>query len=110
MITESQAIEIFGALAQATRLKIVRILVKAGPKGLSAGKLAEAAGVSPSNLSFHLRELTNAKLVVNHREQRSIVYVCVYDTLNAMQTFLMEKCCAGIPDALTFRPQVRARK
>ena len=94
---ESQVIAVFGALAQPTRLKIVRALVTAGPDGLSAGKLAESASVSPSNLSFHLRELERAKLVTSHRQQRSIIYVCLFDTLAGMQTFLMQNCCAGSP-------------
>ena len=95
MLTERQAIEIFGALAQATRLRIVRALVIAGPDGMSAGSLADATDVSPSNLSFHLRELEGAGLVSSRREQRSIIYVCGYDTLAHMQTFLMENCCAA---------------
>lgn len=95
MLTERQAIEIFGALAQATRLRIVRALVIAGPDGMSAGSLAKTTGVSPSNLSFHLRELERAELVSSRREQRSIIYVCGFEALAAMQTFLMDNCCAA---------------
>ena len=36
-----QAIAAFGALSQDTRLRIVRLLVKAGPEGLPAGELAD---------------------------------------------------------------------
>ncbi len=104
MLTERQAIEIFGALAQVTRLRIVRALVIAGPDGMSAGSLAGATDVSPSNLSFHLRELEGAGLVSSRREQRSIIYVCGYDTLAHMQTFLMENCCAASPCKGAGRP------
>ena len=42
------------ALAQETRLGLFRLLVEAGPAGLAAGTIAEALGVAPPTLSFHL--------------------------------------------------------
>ena len=68
-----QALSGFGALSQENRLEIVRLLVRAGLDGLPAGEIAEAVGISPSNLSFHLKELETAKLVAGRRE------VAVYD-------------------------------
>ena len=55
-----QALSAFGALSQETRLAVVRTLVVAGPAGLAAGAIAERMGVSPSNISFHLKELERA--------------------------------------------------
>jgi ArsR family transcriptional regulator, arsenate/arsenite/antimonite-responsive transcriptional repressor len=52
---ERQALSAFSALAQETRLRIVRLLVSAGPDGLPAGAVGEAVGASSSNLSFHLK-------------------------------------------------------
>ena len=60
---ESQARNAFAALSQETRLGIVRLLVAKGPDGLPAGAVAEAAKVSPSNVSFHLKELERAGLI-----------------------------------------------
>ena len=57
----SQAVILFAALAQETRLAALRALVQAGPNGLAAGRLAERVGVSPSNLSFHLKELSDGR-------------------------------------------------
>ncbi|WP_312807815.1 helix-turn-helix domain-containing protein, partial [Agrobacterium cavarae] len=54
---ERQALSSFAALAQETRLRIVRALVVAGPDGLAAGRIAERMGVSATNVSFHLKEL-----------------------------------------------------
>ena len=54
---ERQALLAFGAMSQETRLRIVRLLVRAGPEGMAAGSIAEAVGVSASNVSFHLKEL-----------------------------------------------------
>ena len=60
---EGQALIAFGALSQETRLRLLRLLVVAGPTGVAAGALAEGVDVSPSNVSFHLKELERAGLV-----------------------------------------------
>ncbi|ABR63677.1 metalloregulator ArsR/SmtB family transcription factor [Sinorhizobium medicae] len=87
----------FAALSQETRLGIVRTLVVTGPGGMAAGAIAEKVGVSPSNVSFHLKELERAGLVAQRRESRSIVYSARYDALADLVTFLMEDCCVGHP-------------
>lgn len=92
---ERQALSAFGALSQETRLKIVRMLVVAGPDGLAAGAIAERVEVSPSNVSFHLKELERAGLVAQRREARSILYSAAFDTLGGLVKFLMEDCCGG---------------
>ena len=94
---QSQALLGFGALSQESRLEIVRLLVRAGPKGVPAGEIASTVGVSPSNLSFHLKELERAKLVAARREARSIIYTANYDVLRGLVGFLMKDCCAGHP-------------
>ena len=53
----TNAVRALAALAQETRLSIFRLLVEAGPTGLAAGEIAAGVGVSPTNLSFHLKEL-----------------------------------------------------
>lgn len=95
---ERQALPVFAALSQETRLQIVRMLVKAGPVGMAAGAIAEAADVGASNVSFHLKELERAGLVSSRRESRSILYAANYATLSALIQFLMEDCCAGHPE------------
>ena len=90
---ESQAVILFAALAQESRLRAVRALVQAGPEGLSAGRLAETLGVSPSNLSFHLKELERAGLVTAQRRGTSIFYAPSFETLAGLMQFLGENCC-----------------
>lgn len=90
----------FAALSQETRLGVVRTLVVAGPEGMAAGAIAEAMGVSASNISFHLKELERAGLIAQRRESRSIVYSADYDALSGLVKFLMEDCCAGHPRVL----------
>ena len=95
---EGQALIAFGAMSQETRLRIVRLLVRAGPEGMAAGAVAAAVAVSPSNVSFHLKELERAGLVAARRDARSIVYSAGYDALSGLIRFLMEDCCAGRPE------------
>ena len=96
-MNERQALLAFGAMSQETRLRIVRLLVRAGPQGMAAGSIGEAVGVSASNVSFHLKELEHGGLVAARRESRSIVYTAAYDALRGLLRFLMEDCCAGNP-------------
>src|SRR3546814_1877188 len=66
------AVEALGALAHDTRLSVFRMLVKAGPEGLIAGAIAQAANVPPSTMSHHLGILERAGLVEYERESRLI--------------------------------------
>lgn len=98
---ESQAIRGFGALSQETRLRILRMLVQAGPDGRAAGEIGDFVGVSPSNVSFHLKELERAGLVAQRREARSIIYAAAYPAIAELIHFLMQDCCAGHPEICT---------
>lgn len=95
---ESQALMAFGALSQETRLRLLRMLVVAGHDGIAAGILAERLEVSPSNASFHLKELERAGLVEARRDSRSIVYTAGFERLSGLIRFLMEDCCSGRPE------------
>ena len=94
---ERQALDAFGALSQETRLRIVRILVQAGPDGMAAGAIGEAVGASSSNASFHLAHLERAGLIRSRREARSIIYGANVDGLTGLILFLMKDCCRGNP-------------
>lgn len=94
---ERQALLAFAALSQETRLRILRMLVVAGPDGMAAGAIAEKADVSASNVSFHLKELERAGLTATRRDSRSIFHSIEYEALSGLIRFLMEDCCAGHP-------------
>ena len=98
---EMQALDALGALSQETRLRIVRLLVTAGPDGMAAGAIGEAMGATSSRLSFHLTHLEHAGLVQSRREGRSIRYSAAYDALSGLIAFLMRDCCQGHPDVCT---------
>ena len=98
---ETQALDALGALSQETRLRIVRLLVTAGPEGMAAGAIGEAMGATSSRLSFHLTHLEAAGLVRSRRDGRSIRYSAVYDALSGLIAFLMRDCCQGHPEVCT---------
>ena len=83
------------ALAQESRLAVFRLLVREGPDGLPAGRIAAAIGVPPPTLSFHLSQLSHAGLVRARREGRQVLYAADYARMNALLQYLTENCCAG---------------
>jgi DNA-binding transcriptional ArsR family regulator len=98
-VNEAQALDAFAALAQETRLRIVRLLVIAGPDGLAAGAIGQAMdGASSSRMSFHLGHLEHAGLVASRREGRSIIYSAAFPALSDLVDFLMRDCCQGHPE------------
>lgn len=98
ILEEPQALNAFGALSQETRLRMVRILVQAGPDGMSAGAIGEAVDASSSGASFHLAHLERAGLIQSRRESRSIIYSANFEGLSGLVEFLMRDCCSGHPE------------
>lgn len=90
-------IKALAALAQESRLAVFRALVQAGPEGMAAGKIAESTGLSPSSLSFHLKELSHAGLIDSRQSGRFIIYNAQYATMNSLLGYLTENCCGGVP-------------
>ena len=90
----SQALTVFDALSQPTRLAALRRLVRAGPGGMPAGALAEALDTAHNTLSFHLGHLARAGVVAQRREGRSIIYAANFETIRALIGFLVSDCCS----------------
>ncbi|QCP54823.1 winged helix-turn-helix transcriptional regulator [Trinickia violacea] len=89
------AVTALAALAQESRLAAFRLLVTAGPAGMSAGAIAEALGLPSPSLSFHLKELSHAGLIEGRSQGRHIMYSANYANMQALMDFLMENCCAA---------------
>lgn len=94
----AQASARLGALAHETRLTVFRALMRAGPGGLAAGALADAAQVSASNLSSHLNVLLGAGLVTVRRDGRQRIYSPDLDAVRELLGFLVNECCQGAPE------------
>lgn len=98
-MTEAEAAETLTALAQETRLKLFRQLVRAGPDGLAAGILSDRLGVSSNLLSSHLNTLRHAGLIHVRSVGRNRIYVADMAAVGEVIRFLVAECCAGSPEA-----------
>jgi DNA-binding transcriptional ArsR family regulator len=96
-VETSAVARILAALSHEHRLGVFRLLVEAGPEGLPAGKIADELSLAPPTLSFHLAQLSNARLLRARQEGRFIHYSADFDAMNALVAFLTENCCGGIP-------------
>ena len=92
---KTDAVAALAALAQDNRLDVFRLLVQAGPEGLTAGAVATALDLPPNTLTFHFDRLRMAGLVTSRRDGRSVIYAAQFDKMNALLGFLTENCCGG---------------
>ncbi|MGB3314807.1 MAG: metalloregulator ArsR/SmtB family transcription factor [Albidovulum sp.] len=92
------ALAALSALANETRLDLVRLLVGTGTDGMPAGEIAEKLAVSPSRLSFHLSALEQAGLIVSRRASRQIIYAVDAAGVGGVISYLLNDCCRADPD------------
>ncbi len=92
---EEDALAAFASISSATRLRILKCLVAAGPDGLTAGDIADHVGATPSRASFHLSNMADAGLIVSSRQSRQITYRVDFEAMGALVRYLMEDCCGG---------------
>lgn len=86
------------ALAQDSRLRVFRLLVRQGADGMAAGDIARALDLPASTLSAHLTVLANAGLIGATRHSRSIVYAVDVGGIRQLLSYLLEDCCQGRPE------------
>lgn len=85
------------ALAHESRLAVFRLLVQAGPAGLSAGELSSQLGIAPSALSFHFKDLLHAGLLHQRPDGRRLIYSAHFEHMQGLLAYLSENCCQGQP-------------
>jgi ArsR family transcriptional regulator len=93
------AIDALSALASEARLAVFRLLVRRGPEGFTPSDLSERLEIPGPTLSFHLKELVRAGLLVSRREGRNLYYSPSFERMNALVSFLTENCCSLSDDA-----------
>ncbi len=91
----TDAIKVFLALGQDTRLNIFRLVVQRGELGLTPGEIIERLGVANATLSFHLKELVSAELLKVERQSRHLIYRPNAKLVGDLSQFLLENCCGG---------------
>ena len=101
------AIQALAALAQESRLAVFRLLVVAGPTGVSAGEIAAELKLAPATLSFHLKELSHASLILARQDGRFVFYSANFEQMGALVAFLTENCC--MRDGVSCAPAANCR-
>ncbi len=91
----TDAISAFLALGQESRLNIFRLIVQRGDIGLTPTQIIEKLGIPNATLSFHLKELVQANLLLVERQSRNLIYRPNANLVNSLSDFLLESCCGG---------------
>ena len=92
------ATRIFASLSSSIRLDVYRLLIKAGPSGMVAGEIAASLDMPSTNLSFHLKELTQNGLLYVVQEGRFHRYRPHLPLMLELIAYLTEACCEGHPE------------
>ncbi|MEO1403847.1 MAG: metalloregulator ArsR/SmtB family transcription factor [Cyanobacteria bacterium J06635_1] len=83
----------FAALGQPSRLKVVRLLLSAYPKGLPAGEIQKELEIAAPTLSHHLDKLRQVGIVAAEKDRQWIWYSVRSESLKHLIDFLFEECC-----------------
>ena len=83
----------FSALGTEARLRIMQLLMTAGPQGMVVGDIQSEVGIPNSTLSHHLDKLKNENLVTVRRDGTYLWYRANTDALKDLLGFLYAECC-----------------
>ena len=85
--------DMFGALGNEFRLRILRLLLSAHPEGLVVGEIQAELTISASTLSHHLEKLRIEGLVKVERRGTFLWYRANTAALQDLLGFLYAECC-----------------
>lgn len=91
----TDAVQAFLALGQESRLNVFRLIVQRGDVGLTPSQIIEKLGIPNATLSFHLKELVHADLLIVERQSRNLIYRPNAKLVQSLSEFLLENCCGG---------------
>ena len=77
--------EVFKALGDPTRLKIIGLLAKRNSESFCVIDLAEKLGMTQPAVSQHLKVLKNIKLLEPNRKGNHIYYAINLETMNSIK-------------------------
>lgn len=95
---KSAAVSLFDSLASGIRLDVYRLLVRKGLDGMVAGEIAAALDLPSTNLSFHLKAMTQVGLLSVEQEGRYQRYRANIPLMLDLIAYLTAECCAGHPE------------
>jgi|SRR3954466_9195043 ArsR family transcriptional regulator len=85
--------DMFSAMGNDARLRIMQFLLSAHPDGLVVGEIGEELDIPNSTLSHHLEKLKNEDLVKVQREGTFLRYTANTEALTELLGFLYAECC-----------------
>lgn len=96
---ENEALDVFSALSNGTRLQVFRYLIKMAPDAVPAGDIAREVEVPASTMSAQLAILSRAGLITSTRTGRVVSYRADLNGIRALLNYLVRDCCRGKPEA-----------
>jgi len=84
----------FAAMGSSARLKVLRVLVRAGQPGLTVGEIQQRTDMAASTLAHHLKALASGGVIEQTRQGRQTINRARFDQLEALAQFIMAECCA----------------
>lgn len=88
-----EAANVLAKIGNPTRLRIVRLLVRAGDGGLSVGDIQKALEVPGSTLTHHISHLKSAGVLHQQRHQATLICTMEYGLLRELVDYLTDECC-----------------
>ena len=85
---------ILSKIGNPTRLKIVRLLVRAGSKGLPVGSIQKSLKIPGSTLTHHITHLKTAGVIRQERDQATLFCKMQYEVLDELIEYLTDECCS----------------
>src|SRR5579862_8482320 len=85
--------DMFSAMGNDARLRIMRLLLTAHPEGLVVSEIQDELDIPNSTLSHHLDKLRTEGLVEVQRESTFLRYRANCDALQELLQFLYAECC-----------------
>jgi DNA-binding transcriptional ArsR family regulator len=96
---EQMAADALAALGNRTRLRIFKVLVRAGCEGTNIGTIQRMLGVPATTLAHHLATLAQAGLVAQERRGREVICTANYKAVGDVLDYVKAECCAGLDAA-----------
>ena len=95
-MNEKQVASALGALGHEARLKIFRLLVRAGEEGLNIGDIGMHVRLPASTLAHHINALVKVDLVTQERRGREVINHAEFERMNTVLAFVAKECCKGV--------------
>jgi len=90
------AANILAKIGNPTRLRIVRLLVRAGDDGLTVGMIQKQLDIPGSTLTHHIAHLKSAGVIRQQRQQATLICKMEFEVLRELIDYLTEECCTDV--------------